>query len=118
VILTIVFILFARNKFVSKNYVPSTDDSKLTFIPKLLTNKYYVDEFYNTIIVKPLNGLASFTYKILELKGINLLVDSVGKLVVFTSSVVRKVQSGNTGFYILAMVVSIVVILIINLFNK
>jgi NADH-quinone oxidoreductase subunit L len=77
-----------------------------------------VDEFYNTIIVKPLNGLASFTYKILELKGINLLVDSVGKLVIFTSSVVRKVQSGNTGFYILAMVVSIVVILIINLFNK
>ena len=118
VILTIVFILFARNKFVSKNYVPSSDDSKLTFIPKLLTNKYYVDEFYNTIIAKPLNGLASFTYKILELKGINLLVDSVGKLVVFTSSVVRKVQSGNTGFYILAMVVSIVVILIINLFNK
>ena len=85
---------------------------------KLLTNKYYVDEFYNTIIAKPLNGLASFTYKILELKGINLLVDSVGKLVVFTSSVVRKVQSGNTGFYILAMVVSIVVILIIKLFNK
>jgi NADH-quinone oxidoreductase subunit L len=77
-----------------------------------------VDEFYNTIIVKPLNGLAGFTYKILELKGINLLVDSIGKLVVYISSVVRKVQSGNTGFYILAMVVSIVVILLINLFNK
>jgi NADH-quinone oxidoreductase subunit L len=118
VTLTILFILFARHKFLVKNTVPSLDDRKLRFIPKLVTNKYYIDEFYNAIIVKPLNSFAGFTYKIIELKGIDFIVNLIGKIVVFTSSIVRRIQTGNTGFYIFAMVIGIVVILMLNLLNK
>ena len=118
VTITILMILFARNKFVSKGYVPADDSVKQGFIPRLLANKYYVDEFYNAIIVKPLNGLASFSYKFLELKGVDAIVNGVGKLVVFISGQARKLQTGNTGFYIFAMVIGILVILALNLFNK
>ena len=118
VTITILMILFARNKFVSKGFVPADDSVKQGFIPRLLANKYYVDEFYNAIIVKPLNGLASFSYKFLELKGVDAIVNGVGKLVVFISSQARKLQTGNTGFYIFAMVIGILVILALNLFNK
>lgn len=118
VTITILMILFARNKFVSKGFVPADDSVKQGFIPRLLANKYYVDEFYNAIIVKPLNGLASFSYKFLELKGVDAIVNGVGKLIVFISGQVRKLQTGNTGFYIFAMVIGILVILALNLFNK
>ena len=118
VTITILMILFARNKFVSKGFVPADDSVKQGFIPRLLANKYYVDEFYNAIIVKPLNGLASFSYKFLELKGVDAIVNGVGKLVVFISGQARKLQTGNTGFYIFAMVIGILVILALNLFNK
>jgi len=118
VTITILMILFARNKFVSKGYVPADDSVKQGFIPRLLANKYYVDEFYNAIIVKPLNGLASFSYKFLELKAVDAIVNGVGKLVVFISGQARKLQTGNTGFYIFAMVIGILVILALNLFNK
>jgi NADH-quinone oxidoreductase subunit L len=117
VTITILMILFARNKFVSKGFVPADDSVKQGFIPRLLANKYYVDEFYNAIIVKPLNGLASFSYKFLELKGVDAIVNGVGKLVVFISGQARKLQTGNTGFYIFAMVIGILVILALNLFN-
>ena len=118
VTITILMILFARNKFVTKGFVPADDSVKQGFIPRLLANKYYVDEFYNAIIVKPLNGLASFSYKFLELKGVDAIVNGVGKLVVFISGQARKLQTGNTGFYIFAMVIGILVILALNLFNK
>ena len=118
VTITILMILFARNKFVTKRFVPADDSVKQGFIPRLLANKYYVDEFYNAIIVKPLNGLASFSYKFLELKGVDAIVNGVGKLVVFISSQARKLQTGNTGFYIFAMVIGILIILALNLFNK
>ena len=118
VTITILMILFARNKFVSKGFVPVDDSVKQGFIPRLLANKYYVDEFYNAIIVKPLNGLASFSYKFLELKGVDAIVNGVGKLVVFISGQARKLQTGNTGFYIFAMVIGILVIVALNLFNK
>ena len=118
VTITILMILFARNKFVTKGFVPADDSVKQGFIPRLLANKYYVDEFYNAIIVKPLNGLASFSYKFLELKGVDAIVNGIGKLVVFISGQARKIQTGNTGFYIFAMVIGILVILALNLFNK
>ena len=118
VTITILMILFARNKFVTKGFVPADDSVKQGFIPRLLANKYYVDEFYNAIIVKPLNGLASFSYKFLELKAVDAIVNGVGKLVVFISGQARKLQTGNTGFYIFAMVIGILVILALNLFNK
>jgi NADH-quinone oxidoreductase subunit L len=118
VLITILMLLFAYTKFVKGKNVPAGDDKKQGFLPNLLTNKYYVDELYNAIITKPLNALSGFTYKLLELKGVDFVVSGTGNAIVWVSSVVRRVQSGNTGFYIFAMVVSIIVILVINLLNK
>jgi NADH-quinone oxidoreductase subunit L len=118
VTLTGLFIFIAYSKFNKKGFIPAEDSVKQGFIPRLLANKYYVDEFYHTIIVKPLNHLSSFTYNFFELKGINWIVDGVGKLIVALSGVFRRLQTGNTGFYIFAMVIGIVVLLVLNLFNK
>ena len=82
------------------------------------------DSLFHQIFLIVMGGLyalaflAGFTYKIIELKGIDFIVNLTGKIVVFTSSIVRRIQTGNTGFYIFAMVIGIVVILMLNLLNK
>lgn len=84
---------------------------------KLLENKWYVDELYNTIIVQPLQKLAVFLRDFIERKVIDGLVNGTGKLVHYGSRQLRLVQSGQVGSYILMMVLAIVVMLLIT-FNQ
>jgi len=44
-----------------------------------------------------------------------LMVEGTGKLVQYASSEFRKLQTGNVGFYLFAMVISIGVILFVTL---
>ena len=52
-------IVIALVKYKKQNVVPG-EDGEITGIAKVLYNKYYVDEFYTTLIVKPINGLSRF----------------------------------------------------------
>jgi len=86
-----------------------------TGIAKVLEEKWYIDELYDTIIVKPLQGLSAFMNKYIERGGIDATVNGVGKLVNWGSSRMRLLQSGQVGTYIFAMVVGIVVLFAIGL---
>ena len=85
---------------------------------KVLANKWYVDELYQTAILKPIEGLASFFNKVVEPKLIDGLVNGVGKAVQFSSRQLRLLQSGQVGSYVLIMVTSIILFLIFQLFWK
>jgi NADH-quinone oxidoreductase subunit L len=97
-----------------------------TGLGKVLENKWYVDEFYNAVIVNPLNAFSGFLKNVIEKSGIDGAVNGVGKLVNYSSRQLRLVQSGQVGGYILMMVLSTIVILfiwindatIINFINK
>ncbi len=78
---------------------------------KILSNKWYIDELYDTVIVKPLNVLAGFLKNIIEKSGIDGLVNGVGRLVNYSSRQLRLLQSGQTGSYILFMVLAMIVII-------
>jgi NADH-quinone oxidoreductase subunit L len=80
---------------------------------KLLANKWYVDELYDSIVVKPLDAVASFFKNIIEKSGIDGAVNGVGKLVNYGSRQLRLLQSGQVNAYVLMMVLAIVVILLI-----
>ncbi len=101
-------ILFAVNKFSKK---PEMNDAE--GLGKVLANKWYVDEFYDMIIVKPLEAIATFFKNIIEKSGIDGVVNGVGKLVHYGSRQVRLMQSGLVGNYILIMVFAFVVIIFI-----
>jgi NADH-quinone oxidoreductase subunit L len=84
---------------------------------KVLANKWYVDEFYNAIIVRPLMLLASFLV-FFEKNVIDAIVNGVGKLVQYGSRQLRLIQSGQVGGYVLLMVVGIIVLFLVELFIK
>jgi NADH-quinone oxidoreductase subunit L len=114
VALTIAIIIFAYAKYVKKKHVPVADE-KLSGVPKLLTNKYYVDELYNNIIVKPLYWLSNILDIFIERLGIDKIVNAFGGSVIEGGKATRVSQSGSIGYYIFLMVIAIVLILIYTL---
>jgi NADH-quinone oxidoreductase subunit L len=108
----LIALLYAWNKF--SKYEKS--DAEETGFGKLLANKWYVDELYDAIIVKPRNAFASFLNNIAEKKGVDGIVNGVGKAVNYGSRQVRLLQSGQVGGYVLLMVVGMLVLFIIKFF--
>lgn len=85
---------------------------------KVLENKWYVDELYNTIIVKPLARMAEFLRSWIETRIIDGVVNGVGRSVLYAGRQLRLLQSGQVGSYVLLMVVSMVLILLIQFFIR
>jgi len=105
-------LLFAWNKF--SRYEKS--DTAETGLAKVLAHKWYVDELYDAVIVKPRNAFASFLDNVVERKGIDGLVNGVGKAIGYGSRQIRLLQNGQVGAYVLLMVVGMLVLFIIKLF--
>lgn len=113
-VLVIVMIIFAWSRF-SKYQKTEMEE---TVIGKILQNKWYVDEIYDTIIVKPLNKLGVFLNNVFEKSGIDAIVNGVGRLVQYGGRQMRWLQSGQVGSYVLLMVISIVLFFVLQLFLR
>ncbi len=108
-------IAFAYSKYVKKGELPE-DEASLTGLNKWISNKFYVDEFYNAVIVKPLTVVSDLLMVVVDKLIIDLAVNTVAWAVGLFGRLLRLVQTGNTGFYIFAMVLSMVVLFVIRLF--
>ena len=121
---------------------PEKLKNKFSFIYKVLYNKYYFDELYNAIIIKPLFKLTDFLFKKFDLGVIDWLVNSVGNFTVFlswlwelfdtyivdgavnglgyvvrgTGAGMRKVQTGQLQNYAFIIFFGIVLIILSKLF--
>jgi NADH-quinone oxidoreductase subunit L len=103
--------------FTKKYYADNKFDGIYTGFKKVLANKYYLDEFYDAIITKPLRAIGSSFYNLFDKTLIDGSVNGVGKIINWSGDKLRYMQTGYTGFYMFAMVLSLVVFLIIGLFN-
>lgn len=93
-------------------------EEKESPLARALENKWYVDEFYNTIIVRPLNGLGMVVNRFIERGTIDALVNGVGRLVNYGGRQLRWLQSGQVGAYVLLMVVSMVLLFVLQFFLR
>lgn len=85
---------------------------------KVLSNKWYVDEVYDTIIVKPLFRFADFLNRRIEKNVIDWMVNGTGRLVQYGSRQMRWMQSGQVGSYVLLMVLGMLVFFVVQFFIK
>lgn len=108
VVVALLAIVFAINKFSKK---PEMEEP--TGLGKILANKWYIDELYDTIIVNPVIALAKFFKNIVEKLGIDGLVNNVGTFVQYAARQLRLVQSGQVAGYIMIMVLSMVVFVLL-----
>jgi NADH-quinone oxidoreductase subunit L len=94
-------------------YRRKADGEPQTALGKFLYNKWYIDELYNAAIVNPLNQFAGFLKEVVEKNVIDGAVNGTGKLVQYGARQIRLLQSGQVGYYILFMVLSIVLLFVI-----
>ena len=113
-VLAVIASVWAWNKF--RKYEAAVEES--TGISKVLENKWYVDEFYDAIIVRPVRALSVFFNNVVERSGIDGLVNGVGKGINYGSRQIRLLQNGQVGNYILMMVIGILILFVIQMFAK
>ena len=85
---------------------------------KLLQHKWYVDELYEKIIVRPINALGSFLSDVFERTIVDGMVNGVGRLVNYGSRQLRLLQSGQVGSYVLLMVVGMLLFFVFQFFLR
>ena len=100
--------------YMQKNIRPLAEGSKMPGLQKLIYNKYYMDEIYETIIRKPLDAMGT-AFNYIDKHVLDVFVNGVGDSVTGLGSLVRKAQTGHIGIYILSMVLGVIMILFFTL---
>jgi NADH-quinone oxidoreductase subunit L len=77
----------------------------------LLLNKYYIDELYNVIVVRPVAFMALVLWKGADVALIDGSVNGVGKVVSGTSNRLRRLQTGSIRAYAASLFLGVVLIL-------
>ncbi len=99
-----------------KDRVPS--DEPINALQKLVDNKFYVDEIYNTFIVQPIKNASHFLlWKLFDVGIIDGIVNGVAALIRVIGGLFRRLQTGVVQAYILSMVIGIVLFLAYYLFR-
>ena len=112
VLLAVIGIYFAWSKY--SRY--ERREETTTGLSRVLDNKWYVDEIYDAVIVRPIRSLSVFFNHVIEKRGIDGVVNGVGKTVNYGARQLRWLQSGQVGAYVLLMVIGMLVLFIIQLF--
>ncbi len=95
-----------------KGVIP--DGTKKRFLVRVVSGKYFIDELFDLLFVRPVMWLSGFLHRIMEIRIVDGIVNGVGILVNRTGNTLRYLQTGNIGFYLLMMILGIILILLFN----
>jgi len=103
---------FAYLLYIARPEVPGLISERVTGLYNFLANKWYVDELYDAIFVKPIRKLSDFVlWKWVDVKiidgSINSLATSIGKF----GQIIRKAETGIVQNYALSIVLGVVVLI-------
>jgi len=111
-------IYFTYLMFMKYRVQPAEKEEQLRPWQRLIYNKYYVDELYDAVIRRPIDGISRFFYKFVDTQFIDGIVNGVGATVRVIGTSVRYLQNGNIGFYLMSMVLGVVFIVLLTFLIK
>ena len=98
-------------------HLPGQIVAKLPKLHRAVFNKWYIDEFYDALIVNPTKRFGTFLWQIFDVRLVDGLVNGVAWVVRGSGRALRHTQTGLTHSYAMSMVLGVVVILAIYVFN-
>ncbi len=112
VLIAIAGIIIARQIYLKNPAFADKMKNRFNGIYKILWNKYFVDEFYDWSIVKPIYRFSeSVLWKITDTKIIDGAVNGAASIINSISVKIRKLENGIAQFYALIMAVGIAIAL-------
>lgn len=108
-LLVVIFTFTALRK---KKYAPAREAVEPAGFWRPLYRKWYVDELYELVIVRPFKALCRFSWRVIDQGLIDgALVDGVAYTTRFGGWVVSRFQTGYVGTYVLIIVLGVLIIL-------
>jgi NADH-quinone oxidoreductase subunit L len=94
--------------------IPHRLAARFSFIHKLLLNKYWIDELYDAVVVRPIHALCMFSWKVVDVVIIDtLIVNGSAFATELTGDFLRFVQTGNVRNYALSVALGILFLVVI-----
>ncbi|MBC6697536.1 NADH-quinone oxidoreductase subunit L [Hymenobacter sp. BT190] len=107
-------IAVAYVQYVSRGVRPVADGESRGFLENLVYHKYYIDELYNALFVRPIMWLSRGLFRYVENGIIDPIVNGFGRLTMGGGQLLRYVQTGSVETYLILMVVGIVLVMALN----
>jgi len=106
-------VVFATLRIVGRRAVvpAGQDTSQPTGFGRILYNKYYVDEFYDRFVVRPIVSASWFCWKVIDTLVIDGMVNAVGWASKGVGWGVSMFQTGTVNTYAFILTVGVLVIL-------
>ena len=112
VVLAITGIMVARSIYLKNPAFADKIKNRFNGVYKILWNKYFVDEFYDWLIITPIYRFSeSVLWKITDAKIIDGVVNGAASVVNSISAKIRKFENGVAQFYALIMAVGVAIAL-------
>ena len=80
-------------------------------VHRTLLHKYWVDELYDAVVVRPFRGMADALWRFWDVKVVDGIVNGVGYTLEGVSAVLRLFQTGFVGTYALFFTLGVLVLL-------
>ncbi len=108
--IVVVVVVFQALK--GKKYAPAKEAKEPTGLMGILYHKYYVDELYDAVIIRPFKALCMFSWRVID-QGIidGVAVNGTAYFTRFGGWVISRFQTGYLGTYVLIIVVGVLVVL-------
>ena len=97
--------------YIVKSELPQKISSRFKGIHRVLLNKYYIDEIYDTLFVNPIKNGSIFLWESFDNRVIDGIVNGVASFFEGGSSVLRRLQTGVAQSYMLSILIGAVMIL-------
>ena len=81
---------------------------RLDGVHRLLENKYWVDEFYHAVVVRPFVGISGWLWRVWDAKVVDGLVNGAGYTLEGGSAILKLFQTGYVGTYALFITLGVI----------
>ena len=118
-VLLALVMLFLSHRRYTGDYDPKKKAAQKAFGPlyAFSQNKWYIDEFYNNLLVRPGVWLSSKAWQIFDVRFIDGIVNGVAKLLGGAGELIRPVQTGFVRNYMLYLLAGAVMFMLINMWS-
>ena len=111
IIVVLIGIFIAHRFYIRNPEVPKKLAQRLKTPYRIIFNKYYVDEFYSLVIVKPVINFALFLWKIVDVMIIDGTANGIASLTKWVGEIFRRTETGYLRNYALSLFFGAILIL-------
>ncbi|MFQ5453065.1 MAG: NADH-quinone oxidoreductase subunit L [Candidatus Zixiibacteriota bacterium] len=111
IVLVMIAIYFAYLFYNKKTEMAASLKEKLSGVHKTLLNKYYVDEFYGAVIIRPVVYFSLFLWKVFDVVIIDGFINGIASWYDDASQVLRTGQTGRIRSYATLFIIGVILLI-------